>query len=257
MATKRPAPDAAPSNLEDGIKKRRKPNEQGGRSFKRAHTVNETKAKIRSLRRLLERNERLPADVRVEKERALQTAEYELRRTQHAKQRSDMIARYHKIRFFDRQKAVKRLKKAKKSLSECENEGQRRILEKEVGECEVDQNYAQYYPLELAYVPLFPTKKGDKEKAKDGDDGKDVEHQNSKGLVGREGDDAMREKVRQSMREGTLDALRNSRLIDSNKGNQNMEARSKNPESAPKPSSKRDSQQEPAGDDEDSDGGFF
>jgi hypothetical protein len=58
------------------------------------------KGEIRNLTRLLDRTDKLPADVRVEKERALETHKAELEETLAAKRRSEMISTYHMVRFF-------------------------------------------------------------------------------------------------------------------------------------------------------------
>lgn len=155
----------------------------------------------------------MPANIRIEKERALQSAQHELDETHRAKQRSDMIGRYHKVRFFDRQKATKRLKKAKKELSELVtgSKAERAELEKRVQEAEVDVNYAQYYPLDQPYKALFPSKR---RKADGSQDREEVENGDAQEVkdVERQGDTEMWEKVKQCMADGTLDSLRNGKL---------------------------------------------
>jgi hypothetical protein len=66
---------------------------------KQGLSVNELKSKIRSTKRLLERGHDLPADVRVEKERALQGYERELEDIAAKKRRAVMIQKYHFVRF--------------------------------------------------------------------------------------------------------------------------------------------------------------
>ncbi|KAI7341307.1 hypothetical protein KC315_g193 [Hortaea werneckii] len=217
MATKRPNPSVHPSRHaqvpEEPRRKKQKPDNLGKKSFKKAHTVNDLKSQVRSLRRMLEHNDDLPPNVRIEKERALRTAQHELDEEQRAKKRSDMIGRWHKIRFFDRQKATKRLKRAKKELQGLESDKERQKAEKKVQDAQVDVDYAIYYPLDLPYKPLFPTNKKNKdgtnetlnssEEPEDADDKKDAE---------RQGDAEMWAKVKQCAEDGTLDALRNGKL---------------------------------------------
>ena len=62
--------------------------------------VNHIKHKIRDLSRTLERSENLPADVRVEKERALAGYKLDLEKTEHEKKKQRMIKKYHMVRFF-------------------------------------------------------------------------------------------------------------------------------------------------------------
>ncbi|CAK4033469.1 rRNA-processing EFG1 [Lecanosticta acicola] len=213
MATKRQAPDDADSRP---AWKRHKPNEHqrrpnhGKKSFKKAHPVNELKSSIRSLRRLLDRQENLPADVRVEKERALQTAQRELAEAERAKKRSDMIGKYHKIRFFERQKAERRLKKARKDMKACEEGGKKKEeLERKVANAEVDLNYALYFPLDQDYVKLWPTKKNGN--GEEGSATPEVEGAEP----ARQGDQQMWELVKKCTKEGTLKDLREGRLKQS------------------------------------------
>ena len=63
-------------------------------------SVNKIKGKIRDLTRLLERSERLPADVRIEKERALAGYRLDLNKAREEKRKKDIIRRYHMVRFF-------------------------------------------------------------------------------------------------------------------------------------------------------------
>lgn len=217
MATKRQAPDDRSgqfSNPTHNSRKRFKPNTGnfvppenfGKKSFKKAHTTNTIKSTIRSLKRLLERE--LPADVRVEKERALQTAENELAATEKAKIRSDLIARYHKPRFFERQKAERRLKQARKALRACEgDEVERERLGKEVDDWEVDLNYALFFPLDEHYVSLYPTRKGK-------EDGETAVAATPEVEGKRQGDKEMWELVRKCMGEGKnrLEQLREGKL---------------------------------------------
>lgn len=62
--------------------------------------VNALKAKIRDLTRLLERSDSLPADVRVEKERALAGYKQDLEAAHEEKAKQAMIKKYHMVRFF-------------------------------------------------------------------------------------------------------------------------------------------------------------
>lgn len=235
MATKRPHPSVHPSRQEqvpsEPSRKKRKPNLKasapGAKTFKKAHPVNELKSRVRSLRRQLERNDGLSAVVQQEKERALRAAEDELERNQRAKQRSDMIGKWHKVRFFDRRKAEKRVKKAKKEVQDSgDGEAGKKVLEQKVKDAEVDVQYAVYYPLEKDYVPLFPRKQKGSE-----DDDEDV------GEVERKGDPVMWETVKRCMADGTLDALRNGRLEGTGKKGSGPDA-GRSTKKRPKTSSK-------------------
>ncbi len=260
MATKRTASQIHPSRQDqvpaEPRRERRKPDNAGPRSFQKAHPVNELKSEIRSLKRLLERTDRLPADVRVEKERALQTAQHELDQREKAKQRSDMIGKYHKIRFFDRKKASKRLKKARKELQSCKDgEDSRSELSQRVERAEVDFEYPQYYTLDQPYVSLFPRKK-------DGGSTDGEHHEDDIQpaiVVESQGDPEMWQKVRQCMAEGTLDDLRNGKLIQPDEHANVVSANATIPQSRQRNErrKKADTNKVQTGGDDGSDDGFF
>ena len=69
----------------------------------------------------MERADDLPADVRIENERALAAYEQELVAALAEKTRQKMIKKYHMVRFFERQKATRQLKKLRKRLLEAES----------------------------------------------------------------------------------------------------------------------------------------
>ena len=221
MATKRAAPDVHPSRREqvpgEPQRKKHKP-EHGTKSFKKAHPVNELKTQIRSLQRLLRNKDDLPANIQIEKERALQTARHELQQSQDAEKRNKMIARYHKIRFFDRQKATKRLKRAKKELRACEDEAERAALGKAVDDAEVDLNYALYFPLDEPYISLFPSQKRSEHLQDEQENGQEEDDSLAPGQPSeRAGDPEMWQLVKKCMAEGTLDSLRHGRLRQKHK----------------------------------------
>ena len=58
----------------------------------------------------------MPADVRAEKERELASLKHDLDAATEKRERSEMVGRYHMVRFFERQKATRRLKAARKEV---------------------------------------------------------------------------------------------------------------------------------------------
>jgi len=69
---------------------------------KQAHasSVNAIKKRIRNVTRRLDRSESLPANVRIEDERALTAFQQELASAEAEKIRQKMIKKYHMVRFF-------------------------------------------------------------------------------------------------------------------------------------------------------------
>ena len=133
------------------------------------------KQKIRDLKRLLAHNDRLPADVRMEKERALASYEADLTEASEEKKKSKMISKYHMVRFFgkcspqlhifergltavvERQKATRALKRLRKQLEATSvSLKEHHDLEIAAHEAEVDLNYTMFYPLAEKYYSLYP-----------------------------------------------------------------------------------------------------
>jgi hypothetical protein len=254
-----------PRDSKTNSRKRQKPsNLSGSKSFKKARPINDLKTSIRNLRRLLDRapdastgKEALPPKVRIAKERELASAQHELAESQSAEARSKMIARYHKVRFFDRQKATKRLKRARKAMKEVEDDaGEREKLALEADECEVDVQYAMYYPLDVPYVALYPSARKVEGKEEEG----------AAAEVQRQGDAAMRALLVKCAKAGKLDALRNGKLDKD--GNYKVVEEVKDEDAKPKSKKKAEGKEatgskrkadtiEPEASGDESDGGFF
>ncbi|XP_014554826.1 hypothetical protein COCVIDRAFT_39293 [Bipolaris victoriae FI3] len=176
------------------------------------------KSRIRDLKRLLAHvdnvgDHKMSASSRIERERELEACEHELREklesSREAEYRRKMIGKYHQVRFFDRQKGTRILKKLKKELQCEEDEEKKQELAQKVHNAEVDVNYAIYYPLMKPYASLYPKSK--KEKAADSDESGegDSGDKSNREADGPKGDVAMWKTVEEAMAEGTLDALRN------------------------------------------------
>lgn len=87
----------------DESKPAKKPRRQEPKVHKKqahASSVNDIKKRIRDVTRRLERVEDLPANVRIEDERALAAYQQELADAEAEKTRQKMIKRYHMVRFF-------------------------------------------------------------------------------------------------------------------------------------------------------------
>lgn len=69
---------------------------QGSKSL----SINRLKTKIRDTTRLLNRSEKLPPEVKIEKERALAGYQHDLEQANKIKRKKQMIKKYHMVRFF-------------------------------------------------------------------------------------------------------------------------------------------------------------
>ena len=121
-------------------------------------SINPLKSKIRDVRRLLEHSENLPPGVRIEKERALAGYKQDLEKAVEEKNKNQMISKYHMVRFFERQKATRNLKKLESRLAKSASRSgeEHEKLRSEIHAAKVDKNYAMYYPLTEKYISLFP-----------------------------------------------------------------------------------------------------
>ncbi|KAG9777908.1 hypothetical protein ABEF95_011315 [Exophiala dermatitidis] len=134
---------------------------------KRERVTNRS-TRIHSLRNLLARDA-LPATVRQEKERELASLLLDQQKDQLAKATKKNLQRYHFVRFVERQKAertLKKLVKLKESGNFPQTEEYRRKLEKSIHQAQVDVNYTKYAPLGEKYISLFVQDENDRDKHK-------------------------------------------------------------------------------------------
>ena len=171
-------------------------------------SVNSLKSKIRDVTRLLEHSTNLPAGVKVEKERALAGYKQDLEHALQDRDRQKMISKYHKVRFFERQKATRQLKKLKRRLGDPESEdGPLANVKEALYHAEIDLNYTIFYPLDEKYLSLFPT-------SADYPSGNNNKTPNDDTLKAPTSSDRpeMWKVVEASMQEGSLEALREGKL---------------------------------------------
>ncbi|RDL40612.1 Uncharacterized protein BP5553_00591 [Venustampulla echinocandica] len=189
-----------------GSTPKRKPSKKPRRTEPPAHmnrkqvhasSVNAIKKRLRDASRRLERAEDLPANVRVEDERAVAACHRELAAAETEKMKQKMVKRYQMVRFFERQKAGRAVKRLRKQLLEAQSEDEVKDLKTQMHEAEVDLNYTQYCPLSEPYCGLYPHKKA----TADEEEAPKVAENPPKPPLWAE--------VEKRMEEGTLDELRN------------------------------------------------
>lgn len=147
----------------------------------------------------------MPQGIRIERERELESSKHELEEKQtaqrEAKFRRDIIGKYHMVRFFERQKATRTLKRLHKQLTTLEDESEKDDKMRSIHNAEVDLNYTLYYPLLKTYVSLYPKQQ------KDGDKSSDA----ASLVEGPKGDVNMWKRVEKAMEDDTLEELRESK----------------------------------------------
>ncbi|KAF9047492.1 hypothetical protein BJ165DRAFT_1466536 [Panaeolus papilionaceus] len=117
--------------------------------------VQKIKAALRQTRRLLAKD-KLDAKIRVETERRLKTLEAELQQAEQAKKEQAMAIRYHKVKFFERQKVTRKLKQVQKHIESAEDKSEKKKLQSTLQELRIDLNYIFHYPKAKKYISLFP-----------------------------------------------------------------------------------------------------
>ncbi|KAK1980474.1 hypothetical protein LZ30DRAFT_723110 [Colletotrichum cereale] len=129
-------------------------------------TTNWNKTRARAIRRLLQSGKELPSTKRNELEQELEALQERVEEHDFRKRRSNMIQKYHMVRFFERKKAERLLKQLRKKLQQTEDPEEKKRLEAEAHVAEVDVAYARFFPLMERYESMYPNK--DK-KAEDGE----------------------------------------------------------------------------------------
>lgn len=148
------SPEASTSNQAASSKKPRKHSHHHEKESTSAPGVQKLKASLRQTRRLLAKDN-LAADVRVETERRLKALEAELHQAEIANKERAMAVRYHKVKFFERQKVTRKLKQAKARLKSASG-SEKELIASEVSALRVDLNYTLHYPKSQKYISLFP-----------------------------------------------------------------------------------------------------
>ncbi|KAI0061865.1 hypothetical protein BV25DRAFT_710203 [Artomyces pyxidatus] len=116
--------------------------------------VSKLKSALRQTRRLLAKDT-LAANVRVETERRLKALEADLAKAETSKKERSLAVKYHKIKFFDRQKIVRKIRQTQKLLEDPDLSSKpRKSLNSALFELRVDLNYN--YPKTEKYISLFP-----------------------------------------------------------------------------------------------------
>ncbi|OQV04579.1 hypothetical protein CLAIMM_09439 [Cladophialophora immunda] len=113
-------------------------------------------------------SQELPGTVRQEKERELSALLFDQKKARLAQDGRKNLQRYHFVRFMERKKAERAMKKLLKERdSEHYNEpAYKSEIDKMIHVTEVDINYTKYAPLGEKYISLFVVGENDKKKNK-------------------------------------------------------------------------------------------
>ncbi|KAJ5131020.1 rRNA-processing protein EFG1 [Penicillium bovifimosum] len=176
-------------------------------------SVNELKKRIRDVKRLLNKADKLSADTRILQERALAGYEQDLADEIARRERSHLITKYHFVRFLDRKTANKQLNRlTRREKEENLDPKEKARLAEKIHICQVNLNYTIYYPLTEKYISLYPKTNGKPDAA-----GSESETQ-KKDITSNEAKPPMWAIVEKCMEEKTLDLLREGKLNINYKG---------------------------------------
>ncbi|SPJ83783.1 related to rRNA-processing protein efg-1 [Fusarium torulosum] len=161
------------------------------------------KKRTRTIERLLNRNQDLPADVRNDLERELGALKNTVSDKSFQRLRSAMISKYHMVRFFERKKAARLVKQLRKKIEETETTETDEIegLKRDLHVAEVDEAYTQHFPHAEPYISLYTNAKSEKEEEDKDDDKLDYTPLKHRGLLHTERP-PMWSEVEQAMKNG-------------------------------------------------------
>lgn len=125
------------------------------------------KKKMRDIQRLLmKKRDVLPADVLLENERALETLKVELQNAEQQHTVKKLSKKYHMVRFFEKKKALRKYKQAKKQADELiSTEAEKKEIKKAkkaLKVSEIELAYIVNFPRDRKYIALFPNESGNK-----------------------------------------------------------------------------------------------
>ncbi|KAK0711107.1 hypothetical protein B0H67DRAFT_601943 [Lasiosphaeris hirsuta] len=116
------------------------------------------KKRARAIERLfLRENANIPADKQIELERELAAHKQRITESKIKRLRSDMIGKYHMVRFFERKKAIRLAKQLQKRLAETEDPEELAKIKADLHIAQVDIDYAIYHPFMETYISLYAT----------------------------------------------------------------------------------------------------
>ncbi|KAK3375338.1 hypothetical protein B0H63DRAFT_419958 [Podospora didyma] len=143
-----------------GERARSGPSRHNGHNAKRAKVIDDKmssiKKRARAIERLLARDiSNIPANVQNDMERELAAHKQRIAEDKERRHRSEMIGKYHMVRFFERQKAIRLAKQQRKKLTQLHKPEEEAKLKHDLHVAEVDVDYAIYFPFLERYISLY------------------------------------------------------------------------------------------------------
>lgn len=163
MGTKRPysSVDGQGGSYHKHGPSKKKPKQGRKNSGAEDASINAMKTRARTIQRRLQKQpgdeKPMPANVQKDLERELVALKQRIQEALDKRLRSNMIGKYHMVRFFERKKAQRLVKKIQKELGEAKDPDEIAKLQKDLHIAQVDVNYAIYFPFLEQYVSLYPS----------------------------------------------------------------------------------------------------
>ena len=135
-------------------KRRRGPREVGG--AKTGDGLTKTLKRIRDLERVLKRPVPMDEQKRIELERAVAAYKVEAEDLINARKNKKNVEKYRMIRFFERQKASRKVKQARKLVETADSDAKKADAEALVTKYMADLAYTTHFPNDIKYISLYP-----------------------------------------------------------------------------------------------------
>ncbi|KAG0322444.1 18S rRNA maturation protein [Dissophora globulifera] len=116
------------------------------------------KKKLRDTLRLLSKNPKMPADIRLEHERRIEALKLQIAEKQVDQTEQKMVTKYRMIKFFESKKADRKIKVFERQHPNWESNDEER---KELDSLKLDFAYIQHFPKTQKYISLYPTENAD------------------------------------------------------------------------------------------------
>ncbi|WVF68990.1 hypothetical protein IAT40_003764 [Kwoniella sp. CBS 6097] len=155
----RPAAGSANSDGNDRPKPGHKIPSTQDRSVDALPGLSKIKASIRQTKRLLAKDNLEPG-LRVQTQRRLTSLEADLANAEKREVEKKNGAKYHMVKFFDRQKLLRIIKRLNKKVSKAGDDGPNTTtakVEEELQDARVMLNYVLHFPNTEKYISLFPS----------------------------------------------------------------------------------------------------
>uniref|UniRef100_K3WU54 rRNA-processing protein EFG1 n=1 Tax=Globisporangium ultimum (strain ATCC 200006 / CBS 805.95 / DAOM BR144) TaxID=431595 RepID=K3WU54_GLOUD len=130
-----------------------------------AKKIPSLKNRIRALDRFLKRGG-LDDATRASKQRELKELQDEFNKKEMTEQEKQNAEKYKKLRFFERVKLMRKLKKAKSAMEKATDKAEKKQFKQEFKHHRQDLMYIYYFPKLEQYISLFPSTAHDEDKLK-------------------------------------------------------------------------------------------